>query len=275
MAPMAYSLDQLNFSQPLLMGVLNITPDSFSDGGKFLNPDIALKHALQMFAEGAAVIDLGAESSRPGAVQISEQEELDRLMPVLQKIRSESSGLVSIDTTKSNVAREALKAGANIINDVSGLTEDEAMWQVVKEFDCLFVAMHRLSKSNSMQNNPQYADVVEEVEAFFKNTIQKSQNLGISKNKLILDPGIGFGKTLEHNLSLLKAADRFLKLGYPVLYGTSRKSFIGQLLNQPDPEQRLSGTLATTAYLYQKGVRFFRVHDVQANADVIKVLKSC
>jgi dihydropteroate synthase len=278
MANLAHSLDQLNFSSgatPILMGVLNITPDSFSDGGNFLNPELATKQALQMFAEGADIIDMGAESSRPGAETISTQQELDRLMPVLQKIRSESAGLISVDTTKSAVAREALMAGANIINDISGLTEDPAMWQVVKEFNCTFVAMHRLSKSRDMQKNPQYENVVQTVSDFFKDTIHKTQELGIDLRKLILDPGIGFGKTLEHNLALIQSAEEFLKLGVPVLYGTSRKSFIGQILGQLDPMRRLPGTLASAAALHAQGVRLFRVHDVKAHRDFFKVLQAC
>ena len=278
MANLAYSLDQLNFLggvKPILMGVLNITPDSFSDGGNFLNPELATKQALQMFEEGADLIDIGAESSRPGAETISVQKELDRLMPVLQKIRSESAGLISIDTTKAVVAREALMVGANIINDISGLTEDPAMWQVVKEFNCYFVAMHRLAKSRDMQTNPQYENVVQAVSDFFKDTIHKTQELGLDLRKLILDPGIGFGKTLEHNLALIKSAEQFLKLGVPILYGTSRKSFIGQILGQPDPMLRLSGTLASAVALYFKGVRLFRVHDVKAHRDFFKVLQAC
>lgn len=278
MANLAHSLDQLNFpggANPILMGVLNITPDSFSDGGAFLDPEIALQQAVQMFTDGADLIDLGAESSRPGAETISTQQELDRLMPALQKIRRESAGLISIDTTKAAVAREALMAGANIINDISGLTEDPEMWQVVKEFNCTFVAMHRLAQSHAMQKNPQYENVVETVGHFFKDTIHQTQMLGIDLSKLILDPGIGFGKTLEHNLDLIHSAAQFLKLGTPVLYGTSRKSFIGQILDQPNPMHRLSGTLASAAALYGQGVRLFRVHDVKAHRDFFKVLQAC
>lgn len=265
---------KLELNQPCWVGILNITPDSFSDGNQFLEPKQAWVQTEKMLSEGAHIIDMGAESSRPGAKQVSVEEELKRLIPVLKMIRQNSDCLISVDTTKSQVAREVLNNGADMINDISGLTEDSDMWKVVKEFDCPFVIMHRLGKSDHMQDRPSYKNVVEEVKQFFLQQMDQAKQIGIEPDKIILDPGIGFGKTLQHNLELLRAAREFLNLGSPVMYGVSRKSMLGQIMGEPSPQKRLAGTLATSLYLIQQGVSLLRVHDVLENQQAGQVLSS-
>ena len=252
-----------------IMGVLNVTPDSFSDGGRFLDTDDAIFHALQMEQDGADIIDIGGESSRPGADPVSEKEELSRVLPVIEGIRKKSQILLSVDTYKSAVAARALLAGANYINDISGLRSDPEMSNVVKDFDCPVVIMHMKGTPKTMQKNPSYDNVCKEVNEFFKERIEKLGRNGITN--IILDPGIGFGKRLEDNLTLIRCSDSFRQHGLPVLVGASRKSFIGMITGQSE-ERRLAGTLATVQVLVQKGVNILRVHDVNETRDFLQVL---
>jgi dihydropteroate synthase len=253
------------------MGILNVTPDSFSDGGRFLDVDKAISHALQMEQDGADIIDVGGESSRPGADPVSEKEELSRVLPVIEGIREKSQILISIDTYKSGVAERALQAGANWINDISGLRSDPEMAGVAKDFDCPVVVMHMKGTPKTMQENPTYEDVCQEVTNFFEERIAVLGQHGIKK--VILDPGIGFGKRLEDNLTLIRCCDIFQQHGLPVLTGPSRKSFIGMITGRPE-DQRLAGTLATIQTLVQKGVNILRVHDVRETRDTLKVMNA-
>jgi dihydropteroate synthase len=262
----------LDLSRTRIMGILNITPDSFSDGGKFLQLDNALAQAGEMEAAGAGIIDIGGESSRPGAPAVSETEELSRVLPVIQAIRRRRSAiLLSIDTCKARVAEEALRLGANWINDISGMRFDPEMSEVVKKRDCPVVIMHMLGTPQTMQLNPCYHDVIAELHIFFSERIQFLNSLGI--RKIILDPGIGFGKRLEDNLLILKKLETFKCYGYPLLVGTSRKSFIGTVTGRTVAD-RLSGTLATIAWSVARGVSIIRTHDVAEASDAIKLIDS-
>jgi dihydropteroate synthase len=265
------SMSELDLNDIRIMGILNVTPDSFSDGGQFLDVVRAVSHALQMVEEGAYIIDVGGESSRPGADPVSEKEELSRVLPVIKGIREKSQILLSIDTYKSGVAQQVLQAGANIINDISGLRSDPGMINVAKDFDCPVVVMHMKGTPRTMQKNPSYHDVCQEVNDFFNERIEFLGKNGITK--IILDPGIGFGKRLEDNLTLIRCCETFKQFGLPVLVGTSRKSFLGLITGRPE-DQRLAGTLATVQSLVQKGVNILRVHDVQETKDFLKVIKA-
>jgi dihydropteroate synthase len=260
------------------MGILNVTPDSFSDGGQFLDVNKAISHALQMELDGADIIDVGGESSRPGADPVSEKEELSRVLPVIEGIREKSQILISIDTYKSGVAERALQAGANWINDISGLRSDPEMAGVAKDFECPVVVMHMKGPvvvmhmkgtPKTMQENPTYEDVCQEVTNFFEERIAVLAQHGIKK--VILDPGIGFGKRLEDNLTLIGCCDIFQQHGLPVLTGPSRKSFIGIITGRAE-DQRLAGSLATIQTLVQKGVNILRVHDVRETRDFLQVM---
>jgi dihydropteroate synthase len=253
------------------MGILNVTPDSFSDGGQFLDVDSAVSHALQMEKDGAYIIDVGGESSRPGANQVTETEELSRVLPVIESIRDKSQILISIDTYKSGVAKRALRSGANYINDISGLRFDPQMVNVAKEFECPVIVMHMKGTPQTMQKNPTYDDVCREIDDFFKERIDKLSKHGIKK--IILDPGIGFGKRLEDNLTLIRCCDLFRQHGFPVMAGPSRKSFIGMITGQPE-NKRLAGTLAAVQILVKKGVNILRVHDVRDTRDYLKVMSA-
>ncbi|MDF2875660.1 MAG: dihydropteroate synthase, partial [Sporomusa sp.] len=249
----------------LVMGILNFTPDSFSDGGKFNNIDAALKHTEQMIKEGADIIDIGAESTRPyGSEKISAQEELDRLMPVLEKVLTVASVPVSIDTYKSSVAREALKAGAHIINDIWGLQFDPEMAKVVAEYGVPVVIMH------NQEGTTYQRDIMAHVLEFLRHSIEIGESAGISAANLIVDPGIGFGKTPSDNLVMMARLDELKSLGCPVLLGTSRKRFIGDILNTL-PSERVEGTGATVALGIMKGANIVRVHDVQAIARIARM----
>jgi dihydropteroate synthase len=248
------------------MGILNVTPDSFSDGGRFLSSDSAIAHGLQMAAEGADWIDVGGESTRPGALPVSVDEELERVLPVVAGLASR--GLrVSIDTMKPAVAREAVRAGASLINDVTGWNDPE-MGLVCAESGAAVCLMHMQGEPRTMQAKPTYANLVEEIRDFLVARAELAQSLGIESDRIYIDPGIGFGKTIEHNLDLLRHLAIFVKSGYPVLLGTSRKSFIGRILGsdgEPLPtDERLEGTLATQAVAEAAGVAILRVHDVQS-----------
>ncbi len=243
-----------------IMGVLNVTPDSFSDGGKYLDCDRAVTHALEIIRDGADIIDIGGESSRPGSKPLAIDEELGRVIPVIEAISRSSDIPISIDTMKSEVAERALRAGASIVNDISGLTHDKKMVEMIADYQATAVIMHMKGSPADMQENPQYADVVGEVKSFLLQQSEFAAEFGV--NQIIIDPGIGFGKNLEHNLTLLRNIDQFLDLGYPVLIGPSRKSFIGTLLDLPISE-RLEGTAAAVAASIIGGASIVRVHDVK------------
>ncbi|HAF70698.1 MAG: Dihydropteroate synthase [Acetothermia bacterium 64_32] len=246
----------------LIMGILNVTPDSFSDGGRFLSPDAAVERALVMEGEGADIIDIGGESSRPGAEPVSVEEELGRVLPVLERLRGRLRIPISIDTTKAEVAEAALRAGASIVNDISALRFDPAMAPLVAEFGAGLVLMHMLGTPKTMQQSPHYDDVVREVRGFLAERAQYAQSQGIPREAIAVDPGIGFGKTVEHNLELLRRLPELVELGFPVLVGPSRKSFIGAILDLP-VEERLEGTLAACAVAVVRGADILRVHDVR------------
>lgn len=248
--------------RPLVMGILNVTPDSFSDGGRYTERERAIEHAREMVAQGADIIDVGGESTRPGAHPVSLAEEMDRVLPVIEALSRELEVPISVDTYKAPVAKMALEAGATIVNDISALRFSPDMIDVVAQYRPWVVVMHMKGTPKDMQEAPWYEDVVGEVEGFFEERLRYLESHGISKEKVILDPGIGFGKRLEDNLSLLKHIDRFLHLGCPILVGPSRKSFIGTVLDLP-VEKRLEGTLAAASIAVFQGAQIVRVHDVQ------------
>src|SRR5574340_18646 len=260
-------------SGPLVMGILNVTPDSFSDGGAYVTVDQALSRAKQMQEEGADIIDVGAESSRPGAQPIDESEELRRLIPVLEAVRGAVSILISVDTTKAAVARRAIQAGATIVNDISALRGDPLMASLVAETGAAVVLMHMQGTPQTMQQSPRYRNVVDEVSLFLRERIQVALDHGIRPSQIILDPGFGFGKLQEHNLQLLAEFDMLTRLGYPVLAGLSRKQFIGHLTGQPVHE-RGYGTAGAVAAAVLKGAHIIRVHDVRAMRDTITVVST-
>jgi len=255
-----------NFSYPAVMGILNLTPDSFSDGGKFINPEIAVAHALKMNEWGAQIIDLGAESTRPGSESISEQEELSRILPVLE-ILPKDSFAISIDTTKPFVAEACLQAGAHILNDVSGGTPK--MIDLASKFGSGLVLMHSQGSPKTMQINPSYHNVVKEVLEFFE---AKKESLSqINLPRIWIDPGIGFGKTLEHNLDLMRNIKKFKNEIWGILFGSSRKSWIHQLCNAPSPMDRLGGSLASAVLAIQQGTEIIRTHDVMETKQALDV----
>lgn len=253
------------------MGVLNVTPDSFSDGGRYVDSQRALQQGLAMAQEGAGLLDVGGESTRPGALPVSVEEELDRVVPVIEALRQETDLPISVDTNKSVVAREAISAGANFINDISGLTFDSKMAEVIAETSAGLFLMHTRGRPEEMQRDTGYRNLRAEVYAGLQQSIDVALAAGISIDRLAVDPGIGFGKSAAGNLELLHHLDQLHRFGCPILIGTSRKSFLGQVLQQDDPLQRLSGTLATVALGVDRGVQLFRVHDVQAAYDAALV----
>ena len=243
------------------MGILNVTPDSFSDGGRFFSIEKAVTHADQLIAEGADILDIGGESTRPGAEPLTLKDELDRVLPVLRAIRKTSDIPISIDTYKAAVAKAALDEGADIINDISGMTMDDGIADVAAQNDAPLVVMHIRGTPSHMQNNPTYENVVFEVKQFLESQCAKAQLIGA--NKLIIDPGFGFGKRYEDNFTLLKNLRTFTALGYPLMAGTSRKSFLGKAFDAP-PANRLEGTLISNIYAVQQGATLLRVHDVSS-----------
>lgn len=257
-----------------VMGIVNVTPDSFSDGGRYLDHGRAVEHALQLAAEGAEILDIGGESTRPGAAPVEEAEELKRVLPVIRALRPQTQALISIDTMKANVARAALEAGADIVNDVTGLRGDPDMPAVAAASQAGVVVMHMTGTPRTMQQQPAYEDVVAEVTAFFQERLRTLEDHGIAPERIVLDPGFGFGKTLEHNLRLLHALPAMTSLGRPLLVGVSRKSMIGQLLGDPDPSARDWPTVALTSYLRELGARVFRVHDVMANVHALRMTEA-
>ncbi|MFB2872925.1 dihydropteroate synthase [Aeromonas jandaei] len=259
----------LSLERPHVMGILNVTPDSFSDGGHFNQIERAVAHARQMVADGATLIDIGGESTRPGAPDVSEQEELDRVIPVVERLVSECDVMLSLDTSKAVVMREGCKAGAHLINDVRALLEPGAL-DAAAEARVPVCLMHMQGQPRTMQVEPHYDDLVGEVKAFFDERIAACLAAGIAREQLLLDPGYGFGKTLAHNYQLLAAQRALLDYGLPLLVGMSRKSMIGNLLNRPVGE-RLAGSLACALIGMQHGARIIRVHDVRETMDALRV----
>ena len=259
----------LSFSIPKIMGIVNVTPDSFSDGGKYFSVDDAVNHALKLIDEGADLIDIGGESTRPGSDPVSLEEELRRTIPVIKNIHQQRKDvIISIDTTKSEVAKQALDSGAQIINDISGLTFDEKMIDIAKEYNSGVVIMHIKGNPKTMQENPEYGDVVKEVYDFLLvQSIKAKQN---DIDKIIVDPGIGFGKRVEDNFSLIKNLDYFQSLGYPVMIGLSKKSFIGKNLNL-DNDQREIGTIILETISVIKSARIIRTHNVKYCNQLVKL----
>ncbi|HDH99513.1 MAG TPA: dihydropteroate synthase [Firmicutes bacterium] len=264
---------KLPLDRALIMGVLNVTPDSFSDGGLFLRTEDAVRRAEEMAQEGADIIDIGGESSRPGAEPVPLEEELRRVIPVVREVARRLSVPISIDTYKAEVARRALEEGASIVNDISALRFDPDMAEVVARRRAPVVLMHMKGTPRDMQRNPYYEDVLGEVEGFLRERKEAAVGMGIPEENIILDPGIGFGKRVQDNLQLLKNLDRLVALGSPVLVGTSRKSFIGAVLDLP-VEERLEGTLATLVLAVAKGAKILRVHDVRPAVRVVRMAEA-
>jgi dihydropteroate synthase len=255
---------RLDLLQPCIVGILNVTPDSFSDGGRFSTITAALEQGRRMAEEGAALIDVGGESTRPGSSAVTEEEELNRVVPVIEALHRELALPLSIDTTKSAVATAAVAAGVEFVNDISGLTFDAAMAEVVADSGAGLIVMHTRGKPEAMQQNTHYSDIVEAVITALRKSIRCAESAGIPRDKIAIDPGIGFGKDVAGNLELLRRTADLAALGLPVMLGTSRKSFIGRILAQNAPDRRLAGTLSTISLGFAGGARLFRVHDVAA-----------
>lgn len=269
----------LHLDSPLIMGILNVTPDSFSDGGCFYQTDSAVIQARKLLADGATILDIGGESTRPGAPDVSLDEELNRVIPAIKAIRNHSDTVlsdcvISIDTSKSEVMRQALLAGADMINDVRALQEPGALDVASQCDDIAICLMHMQGQPRTMQSNPQYEDLITDISYFFKQRISACEDAGIKRDQLILDPGFGFGKSLAHNYELLKRFDEFSLFDLPVLAGLSRKSMIGNLLNR-NTKERLAGSLAGALIAAQNGAKIIRVHDVKETADVLAVWQAC
>ena len=271
---MIFRARQFEFSFPrpaMVIGVVNVTPDSFSDGGQFLAADAAVEHALKLVAEGAEIIGVGGESTRPNATPVSETEELRRILPVIEQLVAQLRVPISIDTQKPAVARAALEAGASIVNDIAANRSNDEMWRVVAECGAGYVAMHCQGTPQTMQTAPVYRDVVVEVGEFFSERLERLARCGVANEQVILDVGIGFGKTLEHNLALLHALKRFTKHHRPLLLGVSRKSFLGRLLGI-DVGERLPAALACACCAIEDGVAIIRTHDV---AETLRAARMC
>jgi dihydropteroate synthase len=269
-----WPLGRLDFSGGCqLMGVLNVTPDSFSDGGQFLDTDAAVKHGMRMAAEGAAILDVGPESSRPGSQRVSPDEQICRAVPVIARLAEKVGIPISIDTYLPEVAEAAIEAGASIVNDITGMV-DPRMLKLAAGRGAAVVLMHMLGSPETMQSDPRYEDVTGEVLGFLLERARLAERAGISRERIFLDPGIGFGKTTEHNLQLLHDIRRFVDSGFRILVGTSRKRFLGQITGRERPADRVFGTAATVALCAAAGVSLVRVHDVAAMADVVRVVKA-
>jgi dihydropteroate synthase len=255
---------------PLVMGIVNVTPDSFSNGGNYLDADAAVAHGLELARQGADLLDIGGESTRPGAVPVTPAEELRRVVPVVQKLASQTSLPLSVDTAKAEVARQCLAAGAHIINDVTALTGDPGMPQVARDMGAGVVLMHMQGTPQTMQQAPQYADVVAEIFTYLEARLHRVRADGIATEQVVLDPGIGFGKTAAHNLEILASLRQFQRLGRPVCLGISRKAFVGKLLGDRPIGRRLAGSLGAVCYaMSQSAVQIVRVHDVEATKDAV------
>jgi dihydropteroate synthase len=255
-----------------VMGVVNVTPDSFSDGGLYFDPRTAITHGAELHREGAAILDIGGESTRPGAEPVSAEQELRRVLPVIEGLAAAApAARLSIDSSKAEVARAALAAGAMLVNDVTALRGDPEMAAVVADSGADCCLMHMLGDPRTMQDDPRYDDVVSEVKAFLEERMAHAVAAGIDEQRILLDPGIGFGKTVEHNLELLRRLEELVALGRPLVIGTSRKSFLGKLTGRSTPADRVPGTIATCVVAYERGARIFRVHDVAPVHDALVV----
>lgn len=262
----------LNFKNPILMGVLNVTPDSFSDGGKYNTTFRALDHVKNMIDFGAHIIDVGGESTRPGAKSVSDQDEIVRVSETIQSIKKKyPNQLISLDTRKSKVMQHGISIGVDMLNDVSALDFDQLSYQVVKDSGKPIILNHSQGIPENMQNNPTYDNVLLDIFDYFENKIKFLKDNGIKDEQIIIDPGIGFGKTLEHNLEIISKISIFHSLGYPIMVGPSRKSFIGKIMGEKDNPQRLGGTIASVLYSYLQGIQLFRVHDIQETSEALKV----
>jgi dihydropteroate synthase len=260
---------------PVIVGILNVTPDSFSDGGDFLEQEAAAEHASAMLDEGADILDVGGESTRPGSDPVSQEEEIRRVVPVMERILAvHPEAVISVDTYRSGTATAVLEAGASIVNDVTALRGDPNMVSVIEEAGCPVILMHMRGEPKTMQKDPHYEDVVREVRDFLAQRAQYAVAAGVRPENVILDPGIGFGKNLEHNLALLRNLDAIVDLGFPVLIGASRKRFLERITGVQEAKDRVSGTVATTVLAFQQGATFFRVHDVRANREALAVAEA-
>jgi dihydropteroate synthase len=260
---------------PVVVGILNVTPDSFSDGGNFLDPEAAAEHAASLLDEGAGIIDVGGESTRPGSDPVPQEEEVRRVVPVIERIiAARPEAVISVDTYRSAIAAAALDAGASIVNDVTALHGDQRMISVVAEAQCPVILMHMQGEPKTMQREPRYTDVVREVKDFLRSRAEHAVRSGVRVENIIVDPGIGFGKTLDHNLTLLRDLEAVVDLGFPVLVGASRKRFLGSITGVQEAAERVFGTVATTVLAYEKGATLFRVHDVRANSEALAVAEA-
>ena len=265
----------LDLNNPIVMGILNITPDSFSDGGRFIKPDDAIRQAESMVAQGADIIDIGGESTRPGAEAVSVNEELDRVIPLVEKLSEVLDVPVSVDTSKARVITESVKAGAAMINDVMALQNEGALQAAASvDSNVAICLMHMQGQPRTMQQNPHYDDVVADIFDFLAQRTEDCIHGGISRERLCIDPGFGFGKTLQHNLSLLKNLSDFTKMALPVLVGISRKSMLGTLLGDVPPEKRIDASVAAAVLAYERGANILRVHDVRQTVDALKIASS-
>lgn len=253
---------------PWIMGIVNATPDSFSDGGRFLDEEAAVNHALALVADGANILDIGGESTRPGSQTVEIEEELRRVLPVVRRLAKENDALISIDTTKAEVARQAIDAGADIVNDISGLRFDEQMAAVCRDSGAAVICMHMQGTPRTMQENPTYDDAVADIATFFGERLESLERAGIERERIVFDPGVGFGKTAAHNLEILSAIEQFRALGRPVLIGHSRKRFLSKVLNR-DVDERTSGTIGVAVALAAQHTDIIRVHDVRAVRDAL------
>ncbi len=260
--------------QGLIMGVLNVTPDSFSDGGNFFDLKNAVEHGLRMAAEGAHIVDVGGQSTRPGAEAVTVEEELRRVIPVIEELRRGSEAMISIDTSKAEVARAAIRAGASIVNDVTGGRGDGEMMPLIAETKSAFIIMHMQGTPQTMQIAPQYTNVVSEISDFFRQQQARALVYNIDTMAIAFDPGIGFGKTLEHNLELLAQLERLRVCDRPIVIGVSRKSFLGKLINSAQISDRLAPAVALTSLLRARGADVLRVHDVKENAHALKITEA-
>lgn len=261
----------LSFDRPLVMGILNVTPDSFSDGGRYDSLEQAVTRAAAMVQEGADIIDIGGESTRPGAKPVSEQEELDRVIPVIEVLSAELSVTLSVDTVKPGVMEEAVNAGAQLVNDVNALREEGAV-ELVARLGVPVCLMHMKGAPETMQNDPRYSEVVREVELFLSDRVKVCEQAGIDRSNILVDPGFGFGKTVKQNYQLFAALHRIRSLGYPLLVGVSRKSMIGAIIDAP-PEQRVLGSSVLAALAVERGANILRVHDVKETCQALALLE--
>src|SRR5918995_6982044 len=260
---------------PVVVGILNVTPDSFSDGGDFLDPEAAAVHAAAMLDEGAGMLDVGGESTRPGSDPVSQEEEIRRVVPVIERVLAlRPEAVISVDTYRSGTARAALEAGASLVNDVTALRGDPRMASVVGEAGCPVILMHMQGEPKTMQKEPHYEDVVREVRDFLAERTEYAVSAGVGPENIIVDPGIGFGKNLDHNLDLLHNLDAIVDLDLPVLIGASRKSFMERITGVQEAKDRVSATVDTTVLAYERGATFFRVHDVRANREALAVAEA-